>query len=430
MPAAELPTTPPARFRAHYTLVLCVILHAFTHAYTVLLVPLYLLIKSDLALPGIKSAALVVTVYGVVYNFGSYVAGILADRFDRRVLLATGLLGNAAAIAGIGLTRDYHAILALAVAAGLFGTLFHPAANALVCAHYPRNPGLAIGLLGVGSGLGFFAGPQYAGWRAEHAAWHWGSVSQWQKPCVELGAAGMIFGLLFLLAGHEAGREKNHYQRPPLGKKLFRTVAALSMVLGWRDFAGYAAISLASIYLQRACGMNVGQAGFIIGAMMLVGMIVNPLAALLSSGRRRLPTLSVVCLCAGAILATTPLWPVSMVLVPLCGYQTLQLASYAVSDAATLERVAPAVRGRVVGVFLTCAGTWAAISPWWMGYWTDRLGPRAAHPAGYIAPFATLGAVMAFSSFSSLVIRRMGEPTGEKPITPAEEIMPATEGFL
>ena len=75
-----------------------------------------------------------------------------------------GRFGVKAALTPFGLS-------ALGVAAGLFGTLFHPAANALVCAHYPRHPGLAIGLLGVGSGLGFFAGPQYAGWRAESAAW-------------------------------------------------------------------------------------------------------------------------------------------------------------------------------------------------------------------------------------------------------------------
>jgi MFS family permease len=190
-------------------------------------------------------------------------------------------------------------------------------------------------------------------------------------------------------------------------------------------------MSLASIYLQRACGMNVGEAGFVIGAMMLLGMIVNPLAALFSSGPRRLPTLSIVCLCAGAIVATTPLWPVWLVLIPLCAFQTLQLASYAVSDAATLERVAPAVRGRVVGVFLTCAGTWAAFSPWCMGFWTDHLGARAARPSGYLMPFATLGALMWVASLSPLMIRRLGEVSGEKPMTAAEEITPATmEGVL
>jgi MFS family permease len=406
------------RLRSHLTLALCVILHAFTHAYAVILVPLYLMMKSDMHLPGVKAAALIVTFYGVVYNAGSYFAGTLADRFDRRVLLGIGLIGNASAIAMMGLSNDYALILCLAVAAGLFGAIFHPAANALVCALYPANPGMAIGLLGVGSGLGFFAGPQFAGWRAQ-------ATGNWQRPCLELGIAGLVFGLIFLALANEAG-PRSTTKSPRLGRVLWRRLLALSAVLGWRDFSAIAVVSLASIYLQKACGKTVGQAGFIVGSMMLLGIFSNPLATYLTGGRRRLPALCAVCLAAGAVLATTPWWPIALPLIPLCAYQTLQLASYAISDAATLERVAPAIRGRVVGVYLSCAGTLGALSPVCMGYWIDKLGPRAAHPSGFIGPFLAVAAAMAFASLSPLVIRRLGQPTGEQPISPAEEISPAT----
>src|SRR6201999_1201447 len=103
-----------------------------------------------------------------------------------------GLIGNALAIGAMGLTRQYEMLVALAVVAGVFGTLFHPSANALVPAHYPKSPGMAIGLLGIGSGIGFFFGPQYAGWRAEAAHWHFAAVAAWQRPCVELGIIGLI----------------------------------------------------------------------------------------------------------------------------------------------------------------------------------------------------------------------------------------------
>jgi MFS family permease len=416
--------TDRSKNRAHLTLALCVILHAFTHAYGVILVPLYLLMKADLGLGGVKAAALLVTLYSVVYNIFSFPAGVLADRFDRRKLLGIGLLGNALTVVAMGLTRQYELLVILAILAGLFGTLFHPAANALVCSLYPRRPAMAIGLLGIGSGLGFFAGPQFAGWRAQHAAWSWGSISQWQKPCIESGLAGLIFGLLFLAIGREAAHEKRGVGAV-VGPKLSRAVVAMAAVLCWRDFAGVATISLASIYLQKACGQSVEAAGFIVGAMMLVGMIANPVAAGFTGGRRRLPALAIVCLVAGAILATTPVWPASMVLIPLCAFQTLQLGSYAISDSAMLERVAPSVRGRVVGIFLTVAGTWAGLSPWCMGWWTDLLGPRAQQPAAYFPIFATLGFMMWIASLSPLLIRRLGKP-GKQTISVAEEIMPAT----
>src|SRR5687768_18384177 len=122
--------------RCRTTLALCTLLHAFTHAYGTILVPLYLLMVADLRLDGVNAASLVVTVYGLVYCLGSYGAGILADRFDRKALLGLGLVGNAAAILLMGLTRRYELLLLLGVLAGLAGTLFHPAANALATAHF------------------------------------------------------------------------------------------------------------------------------------------------------------------------------------------------------------------------------------------------------------------------------------------------------
>ena len=89
-------TDQPAR--SGVTLVLCTILHTFTHAYGAMLVPLYLLMVADLKKPGVKYAALIVTVYGVVYCIFSYGSGILADRMNRRNLLGWGLVLNAIAI--------------------------------------------------------------------------------------------------------------------------------------------------------------------------------------------------------------------------------------------------------------------------------------------------------------------------------------------
>src|SRR2546423_15105871 len=110
---------PAPTVRSHVTLGLCTVLHAFTHAYGTILVPLYLLIVADLKLGGVKAASLVVTVYGFVYCLVSYGAGILADRSDRRFLLGVGLLGNAAAMILMGVTRRYDVLLLLGVAAGV-----------------------------------------------------------------------------------------------------------------------------------------------------------------------------------------------------------------------------------------------------------------------------------------------------------------------
>ena len=408
------------------TLALCTILHLFTHAYGFMLVPLYLLMAADLHLGGVKYAALIVTVYGITYMGCSYVAGMLADRLNRKNLLGWGLVLNALAIAGIGLTRQYEGLLVLAVAAGLAGTLFHPAANALIPAHFPKSPGMAIGLLGIGSGLGFFLGPQYAGWRAIHATWHFASVAGWQKPCIELGAIGVIFGLLFLMIAREA--PGSHAARPapkPLGRSLRWTTIGIALTLGARDFSGVASISLVSIYLQKAQHMNAAVAGLIVGLMMLIGVVANPLAVWVSPGRLRLPMLAGVMMLAGVVISLIPfVWPLWLLPV-LCAYQACQLGCYAMSDAAMLERVPAALRGRVVGLFLMIAGTAAATSPWIMGFWTDSFGAKASQPLAYVGPFVLLGATMWFAVLAMPLIAKLGDAQ-HGAIDPMEEILPRT----
>ena len=448
----------------HVTLVMCTVLHAFSHAIATLLVPLYLMMTSDLKLNGVKASALVVTVYGMVYNGFAWATGHLADRHNRKTMLGIGLIGNAMAIGLMGLVRNYEAVLLLAVMCGLFGSIFHPAANALVTAHYPDEPGMAIGWLGAGSGLGFFLGPQFAGWRATTATWTLWHVAAWQKPCVEMGVLGVLFGIVFLLTAREAPasmragsatkklgtREPlspspctqgegwgegsgpsadrslalpNH--RPPMEPALRNRVIWLSVVLGCRDFAAAASLSLASIFMQKAWGKTVAQAGQIVGLMMLLGVIANPLMVYLTRGRRRLPGLTMILIVGGCIVATTPLWPAVWVLPVLCGFQTMQLSSYAVSDASMLERTTPDQRGRVVGLFLLIAGTFSGTGPWVMGFWTDLLGHSASRPIAYLGPFGLVAVMMLIASFSPRIIAKLGPVAGPE-ISAFSEIMPET----
>src|SRR5688500_17342166 len=105
--------------RSNLTLALCTLLHAFTHAFGSMLVPLYLLMRDDLRRGGVNEIALIVTIYGLVYCLLSYPAGILADRFNRKTLLGVGLIGNAIAITLMGATRRYELLLLLGILGGI-----------------------------------------------------------------------------------------------------------------------------------------------------------------------------------------------------------------------------------------------------------------------------------------------------------------------
>ena len=202
-----------SELRRKLTLAGCTLLHAFTHAYGAVLVPLYILIARDLGLGGVGWVTLIVAVYGLVYCWGSYLSGVLADRVDRRWLLAVGLLGNALAIMGMGFTHQYWVLLALGVIGGLFGTLFHPAAISLCAAHYPKHPGMAVGVMGAGAGMGFFFGPQFAGWRAQAGKWSMAGMSEWQRPLIEIGLLGIVSALVFILMAAESQARRQRMAR-------------------------------------------------------------------------------------------------------------------------------------------------------------------------------------------------------------------------
>jgi MFS family permease len=388
------------------TVGLITLLHAFTHALQVLLIPLYLMIQRDLKLSGVNAVALIVTVYNFAYWTLSLGPGILADRLNRKILLGVGLIGNSIAIALMGVTRQYELLLLLGVTAGIFGTLFHPAANALASAHYPRSPGTVIGIIGIGAGFGFFLGPRFAGWRAQTAGW--------ERPLIEMGIAGVIVGVLFLLLAREVRGRKPHSANAStsarLSPALRRRVLFAASVLGWRDFSAHASTTLASIYLQKAQGRSVGETGLILGTMMLVSVVVNPLSVWASPRKRRLPTLVISLTLGGALLSIVPWVSPSWTLPVLALFQTCSLSSFALGDAAMLERVDGAVRGRVVGLFLTIAGTLGALAPWTMAWWTDGMGASAASQRSYVLPFTVLGALMALAAFSAPLIARFGAP--------------------
>jgi MFS family permease len=211
-----------------------------------------------------------------------------------------------------------------------------------------------------------------------------------------------------------------------VGPTLRNRVIALALVLGCRDFAGVASLSLVGIYLLRAHGLDAKRTGFIVGAMMLVSVVINPIFVYFSGGRRRLLTLSAMLVLGGLVVVTLPVWPLWAVLPVMCVFQTFQLGSYAVSDAATLERVPADVRGRVVGLFLLFAGTFASTGPYVMGAWSDALGGQRMHePLAYLPLFGALGALMIIAAFSTPLIAKLGT-ADEGAISALSEISPAT----
>jgi hypothetical protein len=202
-------------------------------------------------------------------------------------------------------------------------------------------------------------------------------------------------------------------------------VIAIASVLGLRDFVSVALLSLASVYLQMAIHEDTQRAGLVLGAMTALSIVINPVLVWISMGRLRLGSLAMSVIGAGSVITFIPLCSGRHVFAILCAAQTLQMGSYAISDSAILERVPAALRGRVYGLFLCIAGTMANTAPWAMGWWTDRFGAVGALQRTYLAPFVTLGVMVALASLSIPLIARLGAAR-QPEIDPLSEVAPST----
>ena len=390
------------------TLWLTGVLHGFTHLYQLALTPLYLYIQKDLGLDNVGQATLLVTVMGAAYFLPSYPIGTLADRWSRKKLLAVGLAINSTGFICLSLSHGYGAAIACVLLSGLGGSFYHPAATALIARLFPEARGKALGWVGVGASIGFFAGPIYSGWRAV-------ATGNWRAPVLELGIFGLVASILFAWLADEEKVDVDLGKQDPTtaisgaGKtsvrlfpnpKLWLIFLAACFAFSLRDFAGNAMPTSASLFLQKAHGFSPGTTGWALSVIYLSSAISNPLFGRMSDGGRGR--------WAGGVLLASALLvgifarvPVAWMLPVLTAYGFFFMASYPITEAALMEAVPDAVRGRIFGLFMTIAGLFGNFAHWIIGAWIGHLGDKANHPESYQTLY-TLLALLVVGSISGL----------------------------
>ena len=388
------------------TLWLTGVLHAFTHLYSVALLPLYLRIQQDLKLGSVEQATLLVTVMGAAYYLPSYSLGVLADRLSRKRLLAAGLAVNALGFVSLAFAPNYAWALASVVVAGFGGSFYHPAATALIARLFPEARGRALGLVGIGASAGFFLGPIYCGWRAVNSG-------NWRVPVLEIGLLGLVAaGLFAWLADEDRDARpttppaRSETSKAPLAsaaaEKLFPTPTlwafflAASLLFSLRDFAGSAMATSASLFLQNVHGFSPKITGLALSGIFIASVISNPVFGHLSEAGR-IRWITFVLLMAAGLISVFPRVPVAWMVPVLIAYGFFFMSSYPITEAALMEAVPDSVRGRIFGLFITLSGLVSNLSHWLVGGWVEKLGAGASSAASYLPLYAALSLLILIS---------------------------------
>jgi MFS transporter, FSR family, fosmidomycin resistance protein len=128
--------------------------HFVSHYYILVLPPLFAFIRTDYGV-SYTELGLVLTVFNAVSAVLQTPAGFLVDRFNARLILASGLLIGAVALAVAAAVNSYWVLVAMFGLLGVGNTVYHPADYALLSHHVsPERIGQAYsvhtfaGLLG------------------------------------------------------------------------------------------------------------------------------------------------------------------------------------------------------------------------------------------------------------------------------------------
>ena len=234
----------------------------------------------------------------------------LADRYNRRNILAASLIIWSAFTALCGISRNYWQFLAGRIGVGVGEAGGTPPSTAIVSDCFPadRRP-MAMAVLALGAPIGAWLGQDRAG-----AVAH---LYNWRAAFIALGGPGVVVGLLAYLTVREPPRGRldalvDHIKPSVMHSVefLLQQKAAFHVVMGGGVCAlwGWGLMYWTPTFLQRAYNLDVGQAGEITGNIHLIGgsLATAGTAWLLSRPFMADPRRVVWLLAGGVALTTIP----------------------------------------------------------------------------------------------------------------------------
>jgi MFS family permease len=272
--ALDIPRTKaPSSVERWYVLILMCLIYAINiadrYVVSTVLEPIRLELKLNDAgvafLTGIPLALFYVA-FGIPISW-------LADRSNRRNILAAALIIWSGFTALCGISRNYLEFLLGRIGVGVGEAGGTPPSTAIVSDCFPadRRP-MAMTVLALGAPIGAWLGADMAG--------HVAHAYTWRAAFIALGIPGLLVGILVFLTVREPPRGRLDAIVDDIKPSLFESLhflwrqkAAFHVVMGGGVCAlwGWGLIYWTPTFLQRAYNLDVGQAGAVTGNIHLWG---------------------------------------------------------------------------------------------------------------------------------------------------------------
>ena len=395
------PNTPPdGKRQALLSLVITGCIHGMVHTMSTFLSPLNAEVARYFNLESIAGVTAFKTSYLLMYAASTLIFGALTNRISARLALGIGVIINGAAIAAFRLVSQDGIVLMhlLWILAAAGGGAYHPVANVFITRLYPDRKGWALGVTGMGAGIGFAFGPFLTGFLSSILLLSWRDIS------VVFGALAISGGLAALLGMRDIRSETlvseetsvsgetlvSAGKQRSLGGGLLVFLAFIIIVGGIRDLSMWTVLDISDFFVTGIHGAPLSTA-WILFLMYLPGIFFQPLAGALSDrlGRRKL---SVIALMGyGLSLALAAKVSGGLLILPYVLMGITQSSSGPVIEGIVADHTTPQTRGLVFGIFITAITGIGAMGPLLGGILLDSFGNTAA---GFSVLFVGLSALV------------------------------------
>src|SRR5882724_12228240 len=236
-------------------------------------------IRRDLGISDTKMSLLLGFSFALFYTLMGIPLGRLADRANRRGLIAAGLVVWSAMTALCGTTKNYAQLFLCRIGVGVGEASLSPAAYSMIADYFPpdrRATAFSVYSMGIylGSGIAFLLGGLVIGFASAQGAIEIplvGVVHPWQTVFFVIGAAGIVFSFAFFLV-----------REPPRGGKVSadgvpfsavvrylwqnrRTVLCHNFGFAMISFCSYGSSAWVPSYFIRTFGWQMSKVGLVYG---------------------------------------------------------------------------------------------------------------------------------------------------------------------
>jgi len=366
---------PPLRY-AWYVVGVLTLMYVFSfidrQIFSLIVGPL----RRDLGITDTQVSLLQGFVFAVFYTFCGIPLGRLADKRNRRAIIACGLVAWSAFTSMCGLAKSFGQMLAWRMGVGVGEAALSPSAYSIITDYFPKeklSTAISVYSMGIyiGSGLSFLLGGIVVRFASAKQMWMLplvGAVRPWQLIFLAVGLPGLVATLLLLTVNEPLRRGLSTATQTSSFSESFayilknkKTFLCHNVGFGLLSLISYGAAAWVPEFFRRVYHWDIPRIGLVYGSMVAIfGVLGIVGAGRLADAVRARGTLQANMLLGVIIallwipfqfllyLAPNASWAV-LWLAPTCVFAA---APFGISAAAIQQMMPPLMRGQASAVYL------------------------------------------------------------------------------